>query len=546
MDSPDIGPPPIARSEENNANALSPSRNESKPQSNQNPGNGVTLHAENRKKRRESFHHMSAEQAHLIENNDTRSVKDRKTTQPLKSGARRKMNIRDGEEKISTSREITNPRRKYVAENATENAILSAPGKYGKGSSRDEAKKPDEHNVNVAGQRKALVPKSVNSNPTSPMKEAREPLKERKVVEKGEPIKTTRARGSTKESDAVLPPTKPKSKDAVVKEDIVHPPKTPAIDGLDLFSPTVSDPSEPRPERGDTPPPPDLGADSTGSFSRGSRRSRGSVSYAEPNLRDKMRRPTKELIDAVSAGERSRQATNVKWEADLSSLEANLAGLQIKQGMTSDAQPVWRTKPVQESKSQQERQRTETSSPLGKKATSPAGALPASVVTDRRRGSSSLAQRGDDKGGPALGTGSATAIAALSTAGQRQRSRDGQLEGFDRVSNAASQDRIEQASIFDFTSSSPEPHDKVGTEGSVDKPIRMSRRHSSVTAMGEHGKGSLRISRRKRDSVVDPTDGEARVEGGPRLRHAQSAMDLEGDPGGSQGRAASRRRSMMI
>ena len=39
---------------------------------------------------------------------------------------------------------------------------------------------------------------------------------------------------------------------------------------------------------------------------RPSRRSRGAVSYAEPNLRDKMRRPTKELVDAV-AGERYRR-----------------------------------------------------------------------------------------------------------------------------------------------------------------------------------------------------------------------------------------------
>ncbi|CAK7232627.1 hypothetical protein SCUCBS95973_008322 [Sporothrix curviconia] len=50
----------------------------------------------------------------------------------------------------------------------------------------------------------------------------------------------------------------------------------------------------------DTPPPADIS--SQGETSRPNRRSRASVSYAEPNLRDKMRRPTKELFDAV-AGE---------------------------------------------------------------------------------------------------------------------------------------------------------------------------------------------------------------------------------------------------
>lgn len=55
-----------------------------------------------------------------------------------------------------------------------------------------------------------------------------------------------------------------------------------------------------RGEGRDTPPPADIS--SQGEASRPSRRSRNSVSYAEPNLRDKMRRPTKELFDAV-AGE---------------------------------------------------------------------------------------------------------------------------------------------------------------------------------------------------------------------------------------------------
>lgn len=48
----------------------------------------------------------------------------------------------------------------------------------------------------------------------------------------------------------------------------------------------------------DTPPPAHIS--SNGETSRPSRRARAAISYAEPNLRDKMRRPTKELFDAVS------------------------------------------------------------------------------------------------------------------------------------------------------------------------------------------------------------------------------------------------------
>lgn len=43
----------------------------------------------------------------------------------------------------------------------------------------------------------------------------------------------------------------------------------------------------------------------SGAPSRPSRRQRAVVSYAEPNLRDKMRRPTSELIDAVGGARRS-------------------------------------------------------------------------------------------------------------------------------------------------------------------------------------------------------------------------------------------------
>lgn len=70
-----------------------------------------------------------------------------------------------------------------------------------------------------------------------------------------------------------------------------------------LAEPEPLSPSSPEPlpsidaPRGDTPPPVDI--TSKGETSRPSRRNRTAVSYAEPNLRDKMRRPTKELVDAV-------------------------------------------------------------------------------------------------------------------------------------------------------------------------------------------------------------------------------------------------------
>lgn len=61
--------------------------------------------------------------------------------------------------------------------------------------------------------------------------------------------------------------------------------------------------------RGDTPPPNDIS--SSGETSRPSRRNRMTISYAEPNLRVKMRRPTKELFDAVAGeGKYARRVSN--------------------------------------------------------------------------------------------------------------------------------------------------------------------------------------------------------------------------------------------
>lgn len=87
-------------------------------------------------------------------------------------------------------------------------------------------------------------------------------------------------------------------------------PKTPGV--LEIFSPASTQPSEARPEgRSGTPPPIGLGAgtatDAAGE-GRGSRRARAQVSYAEPSLVSKMRRPGKEMAPAVSTGRRSTSA----------------------------------------------------------------------------------------------------------------------------------------------------------------------------------------------------------------------------------------------
>jgi hypothetical protein len=75
------------------------------------------------------------------------------------------------------------------------------------------------------------------------------------------------------------------------------PPKTPAVETI--FSPPTTEPSTSRPESKDTPPPGDLSSADQIGAARPGRRARPQVSYKEPSLHTKMRRPDAKLVDAI-------------------------------------------------------------------------------------------------------------------------------------------------------------------------------------------------------------------------------------------------------
>lgn len=75
------------------------------------------------------------------------------------------------------------------------------------------------------------------------------------------------------------------------------PPKTPAAEAI--FSPPSTEHSTQRPESKDTPPPGDLSSADQIGAARPGRRSRPQVSYKEPSLNTKMRRPDAKLVDAI-------------------------------------------------------------------------------------------------------------------------------------------------------------------------------------------------------------------------------------------------------
>lgn len=254
-----------------------------------------------------------------------------------------------------------------------------------------------------------------------------------------------------------------------------------------------------------------------------------------------MRRPTKELVDAVGAEERARIA---KGEEDASK------PVFIKQEEDADAIPTWRTNAPQNDQIT----RLEPTSPLGNKIG--AADLPASVITERRR-RTAVPALNDDAIDPVKPiSGAASAIAALTAGAQRPKRRDEEPDG-DIEKREQTKEPIERTSIYDFTSSSPvDPSCKIVSDTGQEalaKTVRSSRRHSSVPASTEPGKGSIMISRRgdrRRETLVGRESGESAENTEEQISRTKSVLNLgagsEEAAAGRGERAASRRRSMMM
>lgn len=353
------------------------------------------------------------------------------------------------------------------------------------------------------------------------------------------------------------------------------PPKTPAAE--EILSPPSTEPSISRPESKDTPPPSDLALSAQGSIGgRPSRRVRAQVSYKEPSLNTKMRRPGKELVDAVIPDQTRRTSV----EPQITSSIAGRTSLSEEQSST------W--KPLGAISGRSGEEDGEVGSPLRQKL-------------DRRDGPQ------DSKAEPPR-LNSATASNAISAMIQetRRKSLGSNSSSSAKVKFEApdfkSQTTVDEATkpgvdsikkedlaIFDFNESSPRtavdpPASTTAVASSrpridLAKAARSARRHSAVpssatlSAGGDHtddhkkaggalpsvhkrtASGTIRSS-----SVSSLTSGKSSGAAKEKERSKRdatkvtsaSAMDIpsrpEVDSTGStrEERAASRRRSMML
>ncbi|KAK1254247.1 hypothetical protein MKX08_008242 [Trichoderma sp. CBMAI-0020] len=231
--------------------------------------------------------------------------------EPLKAGSKRKFGARDDEEYIQPQRVTDENSMGKILGNKT---LLrdKADGR----TVNDFAKLRKSSQLDLSENiRKPLSAKSTNDDINSPKKNpklkssiaddilAAKTNTAKPKAAPGRPPKSSKLSSVKAETVPILTVEPQKLSDDVhdlaapIRESSLFSPSSPAIA-------TLLDGS-----RGDTPPPNDIS--SSGETSRPSRRNRMTISYTEPNLRVKMRRPTKELFDAVAGeGKYARRISN--------------------------------------------------------------------------------------------------------------------------------------------------------------------------------------------------------------------------------------------
>lgn len=312
-ESPDLGPPPVAHLDESDAFAFDPVRSPRRTsteliEESEGTDRSQVAHVENRRKRRTSTLLQPATVNNIIlegpdETEVTVPKPEKKDSRDppqsiLKTGAKRKLEVSELEDTSKVPKGLDD----FIFQRkATSGPIVTTrqsrfsrpPGKASQENAEPISEKSPERSIQSS--RKILAPKSTNS----PAKrkfvsneklddtkhEATEKRSDRRVVSR---IRTKA--GSAETSD---------QKHAQDEEQAQLDPKTPAADPDDVLSPTSNEAStkqRPPKEMAHIHSVEDVLNSSIG---RGSRRARAPVNYAQPNLRDKMRRPGKELVGAV-------------------------------------------------------------------------------------------------------------------------------------------------------------------------------------------------------------------------------------------------------
>lgn len=251
------------------------------------------------------------------------------------------------------------------------------------------------------------------------------------------------------------------------------PPKTPALEHI--FSPPTTESSTSRIESKDTPPPGDL-SNGTSMTARPSRRARPQVSYKEPPLNTKMRRPGKELVDAVNADQASRASL------DSQSFPTSVSKILADQDQDGSS---WRPVGAGTSVGRMPEEAGEPGSPLRQKLDRKEGQdlqLTASESKQNPAAAADLIPTPSDETGATTKRRISTSFASATTTSGADNAA---------VTSKQSAARRDDLAVFEFNESSPVNDEKLVAASNhsrsrleLAKAARSARRHSSVPLSG--------------------------------------------------------------
>ena len=429
------------------------------------------MNLETRKKRRESGPKMNIRRVSVFESPEELEEDAAKST---RTGAKRKFSVQGDEEKDEQKGDAfrfsrrNNSNAQEVQEHG-QNPRPASPARPVLGAS-------EFPNRILLSTTDLLEP--VNTDPVV------SPKKQRSLQENQDkkplPMSKSRARPRINITrnviEAQLPPLpmpEPVQTAEIILESL--PPKTPAVE--EIFSPPSTEPSTQRPESKDTPPPGDLtSSDQTGQAGRPGRRARPQVSYKEPSLHTKMRRPDAKLVDAVvdrrtSVEPQPAPSTTIKRDStgDLNwkPVSAATGGAGEEEGEVGSPlrQKLDRRDVSHDSK---------TTQPIQPEERSTASKAISALINE-----TSAAKR---KMAAASGPVVPEPTSSSNTQNKTNTSREptAKPEGPDKDSLA----------VFDFTDSSPAKPPRAGIND-LAKAARSARRHSSIPASSSFPSSSL-------------------------------------------------------
>lgn len=554
IESPDIGPPPVPHfiNEDPVKIDLPPTLNTAPTLSTETEEPAgldpvLSINLEHRRKRRDD--NGSSENRRQSEFSSIEEEK-KEIPPPIKSGAKRKFNVSDDQEperearpvaispddfkytrrvaevKPQSKQELAVP-EKPVARIQREVAIARARSKERASSNISSNPPPPAPSVT----RRALGPKTSNTDvANSPKKLTKPPvLDDGTLAGKLPNIKDamTKERPRSR-SEAPITAQATVNPVVVASVEILPEPETPAAPE-DLFSPTSSAPSTTRPVSRDTPPPQEIGSDGEGH--RPSRRARASISYAEPNLRDKMRRPTKELVDAVTGEGKGSRQSSLKLEEEPQTV------VKIKPEPEED--DAWKRKlPAASSVS------VYSGSPLSSKAVDQA---PVSEIPQRRRRASQLHESNDEGRSK---SGSSAAISALIATNRKTKPEASDPNPLKKAFDNLEQ-KMADMDIYEFNDNdeaAPRAHalrsQSTAETSEITASSRLgasSRRRQSTLGVGLGGAPTVEREQRRRESGLQRSASSSQVR-----KDAGKEAELESSTSERSERLGARRRSMML